>query len=108
VKSIGEDVPFENIIKQYRYNPTDKSSKEILPSLVNKLELLFPCSKSKISERLGMSSTTLWRKERDNRRLIIPFWGTWFHEACAEQFKGNVSYFMEKEGLQLLSLSLPS
>lgn len=60
VMAVGEDNLFDDLLKQYNFDP--KNTKKISPELLENLELVFPRRKSKIAEKLGISRTTLWRE----------------------------------------------
>lgn len=60
VSAVGEDNLFDDLLRQYKYDP--KHSKSITPEFLEKLDFVFPRRKSKIAEKLGISRTTFWRE----------------------------------------------
>ncbi|MBQ8637684.1 MAG: sigma 54-interacting transcriptional regulator [Lachnospiraceae bacterium] len=64
VRAIGEERLFRDILRRYSYTPGEK---EIPEAMLTELTEIFRYSKDQLAEKLGISRTTLWRKEKNKK-----------------------------------------
>ncbi|MCM1219587.1 MAG: sigma 54-interacting transcriptional regulator [Lachnospiraceae bacterium] len=64
VKSIGEDRLFRDIVNRYQ---GEFSGKDIPDEMLKELLSVFRYNREQLAARLGISRTTLWRKEKENK-----------------------------------------